>query len=178
MRVLYDKIPDHRHRFIHFVGDGFLFGASGGTAYHLIRGLRRGGGLVGGVRAVRANVPRVAGEFGAYSALFWAFNIAIFSRVRRREDSWNYIAAAAASLAVLNARKGAPVVAGSAILGAATITVPMGIDWFLSEWHNRLMLYRDHQLFLLANSERESVVPRSTNHGASAGRCIEQVKKL
>lgn len=169
MRVLYDKIPEPRHRYIHHVGDGFLIGASGGTVYHFIRALRRGGGLTGGARAVRANVPRVAGEFGACGALFWAIEIAISGRVRRREDGWSLIAAGAASVAVLNGRKSAPVVAGCAVLGAAAIAAPMGFCWIFDEWHNRSMLYRDHRLFLLATSESEGVAPRSTTPGVSAG---------
>ncbi|KAK3123548.1 hypothetical protein QOZ80_8AG0632570 [Eleusine coracana subsp. coracana] len=138
MRASYGKIPDYRHRFIRYGGGGFLLGASGGTVYHLIRGLRGGG-----ARAVRANAPRVAGWFGAYCAVSCALETAI-SRARRREDGWSSVAAGATALALFNARRGAPVVAGSAVLGAAVVAVPMGLGWTFREWHNRLMLHSDY----------------------------------
>jgi mitochondrial import inner membrane translocase subunit TIM17 len=168
MLVSYGRIPDHRDRHIRYVGGGFLLGASGGTVYHLIRGLRGDGGLAGGACAVRANVPRVAGWFGGYCAIFCALETAI-SRVRRSEDGWSSITAGAASMVVLNARRGAIVSAGAAVLGAAAFAVPMGIGWFLREWHHRVRLFYDHASLVLD-------VSNSTTHEVST--CfIERVKK-
>ncbi|KAL6644335.1 hypothetical protein ACP70R_015943 [Stipagrostis hirtigluma subsp. patula] len=138
-RQVYDKIPDHRHRIIAGAGEGFLYGAAGGSAWHFFRGFRssaKGGGLAGGAQAVRTNVPRVACSFAAYFALYCALDGAI-SHARRREDPWNTIAASAGSAGLLNMRRGILAAARHTLAGATFAAAVLGLDCTASEWHSR-----------------------------------------
>ncbi|KAF8701883.1 hypothetical protein HU200_033210 [Digitaria exilis] len=145
---LYGEISDYRHPLVDYVGDGFLIGASFGSAYHFTRGaLRRrsppsgGGRLAGGVRAVRNNVPLVAGRCGAQLAVFWAVeSAASAARGVPREDHWNTIAAGAATCGLASARRGAPAAAALfALLGAAAFAGLAGAWWIMDvdAWHSR-----------------------------------------
>ncbi|KAF8697467.1 hypothetical protein HU200_036069 [Digitaria exilis] len=126
---LYGDIPDHPHRFINYVGRGFLLGASCGSACLFTRGALStspaGGRLRGGIHVVRSNAPRVAGVFGACSAMYCALERAM-AVARRRDDPWNSIAACAASLGLFNMRSGGRAAALNALYGAAVATVFRG----------------------------------------------------
>ncbi|KAL6650137.1 hypothetical protein ACP70R_014361 [Stipagrostis hirtigluma subsp. patula] len=117
----YGDIPDLRMRFVDEVGFSYWFGLTGGSAYHFLRGVLdspNGGRLAGGAQAVRMNATRVAGEFGAFWALFWGFDRAV-TAARRREDPWNAIVAGGATSGFLALRRGARAVARSSLSGAA-----------------------------------------------------------
>ncbi|XP_062195068.1 mitochondrial import inner membrane translocase subunit TIM17-1-like [Phragmites australis] len=137
---VYEAIPDPLHGVIDFVGDAFVLGAVGGSAFHFARGFRRGspGGLAGAVGAVRANAPRIAGKFGAYCAVFSAIESAV-SFARRREDSWSSIAAGAATWGLHALHRGAPAPAAarSALLGASGVAVVLGVTWTSTQWGDR-----------------------------------------
>ncbi|GJN16226.1 hypothetical protein PR202_gb03190 [Eleusine coracana subsp. coracana] len=77
----YKEIPEFPYRFIDYTGTGFVLGAGDGSVLHFIRGLRcspSGGRLVSGGRAIRTNGPLVAGRWGAYWAVYCAFETASF----------------------------------------------------------------------------------------------------
>ncbi|CAO2206600.1 unnamed protein product [Urochloa humidicola] len=91
----YGEISDYRYRLINYMGDGILLGTSFGSAFHFIRGLRnspRGARLAGSVHAIRTNVPRFAGEWGAVMASLCAVESAVCIARGRTEDHWNSIA--------------------------------------------------------------------------------------
>ncbi|CAO2163369.1 unnamed protein product [Urochloa humidicola] len=152
--MYYGKIPDRRHRFISFVGDGFVVGLASSSAFHFVSGLRgspRGGRLAGGAQAVRAKAPAFACWLGAYAAARCSLETAM-SIARRREDNWNSIAAGAASMGLLEIHRGARAAALSAIIGAAVVVVPLA---FFSEWD----VSRPVQMYLDSQSTKP---PRST----------------
>ncbi|CAO2188208.1 unnamed protein product [Urochloa humidicola] len=152
--MYYGKIPDRRRRFISFVGDGFVVGLVSSSAFHFLSGLRgspRGGRLAGGAQAVRAKAPAFACWLGAYAAVFFSLETAM-SIARPREDSWNSIAAGAASSCLLEMRRGARAAALSALIGAAVVVVPLS---FVSEWD----VSRPVQMYLDSQSTKP---PRST----------------
>ena len=77
---VYEGRPDRIYEVVDFVGELFLFGAAGGSAIHFVKGLHGSPGgarLAGAVHAVRANVPRVAGKFGAYCVALTAIEGAV-----------------------------------------------------------------------------------------------------
>ncbi|CAO2191431.1 unnamed protein product [Urochloa humidicola] len=124
--MYYGKIPDHRRRFIRFVGDGFVVGLVSSSAFHFVNGLRgspRGGRLAGGAQAVCAKAPAFACWLSAYAAVSCSLEIAM-SIARRREDNWNSIAAGAASMGLLEMPRGARAAALSALIGAAVVVIP------------------------------------------------------
>ncbi|RCV30828.1 hypothetical protein SEVIR_6G137600v4 [Setaria viridis] len=168
----YVEISDYRYRLIDYVGDGFVLGASFGSAFHFIRGLRNspdGGRLAGGVRAVRTNVPRVAGRGGACLALFWAVESAT-CLARRRDDLWNSIAAGAATGGLFNVHRGAPAATLFALLGAASFVGLAGALWSVDLWNSRLF---DHfaEVELNRGSPADPIVGsieyRSKDHGTT-----------
>ncbi|XP_062195257.1 mitochondrial import inner membrane translocase subunit TIM17-3-like [Phragmites australis] len=127
----YDEYPHPVYGVIGFVGEAFMYGAAGGSAFHFVRGLRSspsGGRLAGAVSAARANAPRLAGKFGAYCAVFSAFESAV-SLARRREDTWSSAVAAAATCGLHGMRRGGALAAARcALLGATGLVVLTGID--------------------------------------------------
>lgn len=139
---MYGDIPDYRYRIMDYVGDGFLVGGSLGSAFHFIRGFKNspsdGRRLAGGIRAVRTNLPRVAGSSGAGLAVFSAFESAMFLARGGREDHWNSIAAGAAAFGLAKARRGALAATLFALLGAATFAGLAGARWTVELWHSRL----------------------------------------
>ncbi|KAL6598257.1 hypothetical protein ACP70R_046422 [Stipagrostis hirtigluma subsp. patula] len=114
----YGDIPDLRMRFVDEVGFSYWFGLTGGSAYHFLRG----------AQAVRMNATRVAGEFGAFWALFWGFDRAV-TAARRREDPWNAIVAGGATSGFLALRRGARAVARSSLSGAAFFALFDCVDY-------------------------------------------------
>ncbi|KAK3146952.1 hypothetical protein QOZ80_3BG0275700 [Eleusine coracana subsp. coracana] len=104
-----NNAPDLRVRFVEEVGDGYLLGLTGGSAYHFFRGLRNspnGGRLAGAALAVRGNAPRVAGSAAAFWAVWSVFECGMI-RARGKEDPWNTIAAGAAASGTVELRRGA-----------------------------------------------------------------------
>jgi import inner membrane translocase subunit TIM17 len=141
----YLKILDNRSRFIHSVGDGFIAGGAYGCVVPFIRGFRSspsGARLAAGAQHVFRNAPRHAGWMVAWSAVYFSVDTAM-SLARRREDIWNPIAGGAVALASLNMHRGARAAALCAPVGAAVITVPLGIIWYASEWDSRFMSWND-----------------------------------
>ncbi|CAO2201445.1 unnamed protein product [Urochloa humidicola] len=129
---LYGEISDYRYRLIDYVGGGLMLGASFGSAFHFIRGLRNapnGGRLAGGFHAVRTKVPPVAGSCGAFLAAFWAIESGVCLARDRREDHWNSIVAGATTFGLSNARKGFRPATLCALLGAASFAGVAGIWW-------------------------------------------------
>ncbi|CAO2201567.1 unnamed protein product [Urochloa humidicola] len=144
----YGEISDYRYRLIDYVGDGFLIGSSFGSAFHFLKGLRNspsGGRLAGGVHAVRRNVPRVAGRGAASLALFWAFESATCLARGWNDDRWNSVPAGAATLGIVNARRGAPAAALFALLGATTFAGLAVAWWGLDLWCSPLIHYYAYQ---------------------------------
>ncbi|KAL6657631.1 hypothetical protein ACP70R_005411 [Stipagrostis hirtigluma subsp. patula] len=64
------------------LGNAFVLGAVGGSAFHFIKGLRsspNGTRVAGGLEAMRMNAPRVAGSFAVWCGLFSACDCALVS---------------------------------------------------------------------------------------------------
>ena len=143
--AMYNDIPDHRYRFINFVGDAFVVGAGCGSTFHFVKGFRsspaKGGGgrLAAAVRAVCTNTPRVSGSFGAAMAVICALESAV-SLARQREDHWNSILAGTASYGLLNVHRGASAAALSALFGATFFTGLAGAYLAAESWHGRLIV--------------------------------------
>ncbi|KAJ1277907.1 hypothetical protein BS78_04G038700 [Paspalum vaginatum] len=136
--VYYGNIPDRRHGFIDFTGEGFIIGLATSSAFHFAKGLHgspSGSRLAGGAEAVLTKAPRFAGLSGAYSAVLFSLDTAM-SVARRKEDDWNSIAAGAAGVGLFKMRRGgARGAALGALIGAACVAVPMVQCWFLAQWH-------------------------------------------
>ncbi|CAL5002492.1 unnamed protein product [Urochloa decumbens] len=159
----YGEISDYRYRLVDYVGDGILLGVSFGSPFHFVRGLRsspRGARLAGGVHAIRTNVPRFAGEWGALMASLWAVESAVCLARGRREDHWNSIAAGATILGLANARRGVPAATLSALLGAASFAGLAGMWWTIELWHSR----QHHRPTLPPRSPDESWLASRSNH--------------
>ncbi|CAL5002466.1 unnamed protein product [Urochloa decumbens] len=130
---IYYSYPHPVYGVVGFVGELFLWGATGGAAFHFARGLVRGvpsgGRLAGAVHAASANAPRVAGTFGAYCAAFSAFEEA-FSHARGGRDMWCSVSASAAIWGLHSLRRGGgtAAAAGGALLGAAGILAIYGFE--------------------------------------------------
>ncbi|KAK3121703.1 hypothetical protein QOZ80_8BG0659210 [Eleusine coracana subsp. coracana] len=125
---VYGEIPEFRRRLIECTGLGFLLGAGGGSAFYFIKGICSSptdARLVGAVRAVRTNVPRVAGTCGAFLGVCDAFERAM-SLARRREDPWNSVVSTPAAAVLFRMHRGAPAAARSALLA---VTVVVGGIW-------------------------------------------------
>ncbi|CAL5006305.1 unnamed protein product [Urochloa decumbens] len=172
----YGKIPDYRRRLIDSVGTGFMIGGACGSVFDFIKGFfcvsPSGARLAAGVaQDVLRNAPRHAGLLAAYSALSCSVDMAL-SLARRREDPWNPIAAGAASLGLLDMRRGARAAALAAPVGAAVVAVPLGLGWYISELHGRLMSHSDAQRY--RNLPRPvAIAPSSTDPWVSAGGSVE-----
>ncbi|KAF8697468.1 hypothetical protein HU200_036070 [Digitaria exilis] len=135
---LYDEIPDHRHRFVDYAGEGFLFGAAFGSAFYAIKGFRNsavGGRLAGAGRAALVNAPRVGGMLGTISFLFSASNSAM-ALARQKDDPWNSIVAGATSMGLFHMHLGARTAAVSALIGATVSVALEGFRW-VSDDHAR-----------------------------------------
>uniref|UniRef100_A0ACD5WDG7 Uncharacterized protein n=1 Tax=Avena sativa TaxID=4498 RepID=A0ACD5WDG7_AVESA len=101
-------------------GGGFILGGAGGSVFHFLSALRSspsGRRVAGGVQAVRANAPRLAGTWTALSVAFSAVDSAMYS-ARRKEDPWNHMVAFAGATGLYNMRKGLKGAVRSAIVGA------------------------------------------------------------
>ncbi|GJM92204.1 hypothetical protein PR202_ga08645 [Eleusine coracana subsp. coracana] len=137
-KPFYDwPIPDHRHRLVDFVGEAFLIGAAGVSAYQFVRGLRgapSGGRLAAGAHAVRANTPRVVGSFAAFSAVYCAAECAVSVARGGKEDTWNSIAAGAAAAALKHSRRGAFGAARAGLIGASAVAAAVGVFHIAFEW--------------------------------------------
>lgn len=139
----YGEISDYRYRLIDYVGGGFSLSAVFGSAFHFASGFRNspsGGRLVGGVRAVRTNVPPFAGRGGALLAGLWAVESAMCLARDRREDHWNTTVAGTATSGLAYAQRGTRAATLSSLLGAATFTGLAGAWWSLELYlyHSRL----------------------------------------
>ncbi|KAG2546245.1 mitochondrial import inner membrane translocase subunit TIM17-2-like isoform X2 [Panicum virgatum] len=148
--MYYGEIPDHRHRLIHSVGDGFILGGAYGCVVPFIRGFRgspSGARLAAGAQEVLRNAPRHAGWMAAFSAVLFSVDTAM-SLARRREDPLNPIAGGAVALALLRMHRGARAAALSAPVGAAAVAVLLGVDWYMSELLSRLMSRTDTLAYL------------------------------
>ncbi|CAL4998693.1 unnamed protein product [Urochloa decumbens] len=142
----YGKIPDYRRRLIDSVGTGFIIGGACGSVFDFIKGFCVSPSGARLAQDVLRNVPRNAGLLAAYSALSCSVDMAL-SLARRREDPWNPIAAGAASLGLLDMHRGARAAALAAPVGAAVVAVPLGLGWYISELHGRLMSHSDAQRY-------------------------------
>lgn len=120
-----EPCPD---RILDDVGGAFAAGSIGGGALHFYKGLRsspRGYRFVGGIQAVRMNSTRIGGSFGVWGGLFSAFDCSLVF-LRRKEDPWNSIVAAATTGGVLNMRQGLRVAGRSALLGGSLLALVEG----------------------------------------------------
>ncbi|CAO2175433.1 unnamed protein product [Urochloa humidicola] len=145
----YGKVPDYRRHLVDSVGNGFIIGGACGSAFHFVRGFcasPSGARLAAGALDVLRNAPRHAGWLAAYSAVMCSVDM-VLSLARRREDPWNPIAAGAASLSLLDLGRGARAAALSAPVGAAVVAVPLGLGWYISELHSRLMSHSDAERY-------------------------------
>ncbi|CAO2210812.1 unnamed protein product [Urochloa humidicola] len=139
----YEGPPNYIYDIVDFVGELFFLGAAGGSAFHLGKGLcvsPSGARLAGAANAVRANVPRVAGTFGAYCVAFSAIEGAVsLARGGRERDMWSSTAAAAATwgLDCLRRGRGAPAATRCGLLGAVGFLVVKGIDHAGMVWQSR-----------------------------------------
>lgn len=128
---LYDKIPDHCHRFIDYVGEGFSFGVACGSALYAIKGFRNssaGGRLASAGHAALVKAPRIGGTLGTISVLFSASDSAM-ALARRKDDPLNSIVAGAISWGLVQMPLGARTAAVFALFGAAVRVVFEGVDW-------------------------------------------------
>ncbi|CAO2187987.1 unnamed protein product [Urochloa humidicola] len=181
----YGEISDYRYRLVDYVGEGFLIGSSFGSAFHFLKGLRNspsGGRLAGGVHAVRKNVPRVAGRATASLALFWAFESAAGLARGRIYDHWNSVPAGAATLAIVNARRGASAAALFALLGATTFA-GLAVAWSgLDLLCSPLLDYYTHQDQPNHSSPADPIVGsiknRSQDHGMTPGLLAKEQSEM
>jgi import inner membrane translocase subunit TIM17 len=101
-------------------GLGFIIGGAGGSVFHFHKALRSspsGRRLAGGVQAVRANAPRLAGTWTGLLVAFSAVDSAMYS-ARGKDDPWNRIVAFACMRGLRHRRKGLKAAIRSALVGA------------------------------------------------------------
>jgi len=182
--MYYGEIPDHRHRLIHSVGDGFILGGAYGCVVPFIRGFRgspSGARLAAGAQEVLRNAPRHAGWMAAFSAVLFSVDTAM-SLARRREDPLNPIAGGAVALALLRMHRGARAAALSAPVGAAAVAVPLSVVWYMSELLSRLMSRTDTLAYLNSQSPTGGCMgfPRRTieTTGREKKSCAELLLQL
>ncbi|CAH8387224.1 unnamed protein product [Eruca vesicaria subsp. sativa] len=119
---LREPCPD---RILDDIGGAFGLGAVGGSAFHFLKGSYnspKGSRCMGGIQAVKMNVPRLAGSFGVWMALFSTFDCSMVF-LRQKEDPLNSIIAAAATRGVLSMRQGPSMAARSALFGAVAMAL-------------------------------------------------------
>ncbi|CAL4998375.1 unnamed protein product [Urochloa decumbens] len=173
VKPFYGEISDYRYRLVDYVGDGILLGVSFGSPFHFVRGLRsspRGSArLAGGVHAIRTNVPRFAGEWGAVMASVWAVESAVCLARGRKEDHWNSIAAGAVTCGLANVRRGAPAATLGALVGAASFAGLAGVWWTIELWHSTLVQHCRREAQMNHGSPADpttgSIEYRSKDHG-------------
>ncbi|WVZ93146.1 hypothetical protein U9M48_039152 [Paspalum notatum var. saurae] len=130
---------------VYVVGDFFLTGATGGSAFHFVSGLRASAAgasgvdrVAGALRAVCSNVPRFAGSCAAYSAAFIVVDN-VMSLARGKDDNLNMAIASAATAGLYGAmrRGGGAAAARCALLGVTGFLIYKGIDYAMDHANAR-----------------------------------------
>lgn len=132
-------IPRHEQepcpdRILDDVGGAFGMGAVGGGLWHLLKGMKNapsGGRMRGGIESIRREAPRIGGSFAVWGGLFSTFDCTLVA-IRKKEDPWNSIAAAALTGGLLQLRTGVRSAAKSAAFGGILLGMIEGVGILLT----------------------------------------------
>lgn len=109
-------------------------GAVGGGLWHLLKGMKNspsGARFHGGIESIRREAPRIGGSFAVWGGLFSTFDCTLVA-VRKKEDPWNSIAAAALTGGVLQLRTGLRSAMKSAAFGGILLGMIEGVGILLT----------------------------------------------
>jgi mitochondrial import inner membrane translocase subunit TIM17 len=109
-------------------------GAVGGGLWHLLKGMKNspsGARFQGGIESIRREAPRIGGSFAVWGGLFSTFDCTLVA-VRKKEDPWNSIAAAALTGGVLQLRTGLRSAMKSAAFGGILLGMIEGVGILLT----------------------------------------------
>eukprot|EP00890_Picochlorum_soloecismus_P006107 jgi/Picsp_1/6498/NSC_03842-R1_protein len=126
-----EPCPD---RILDDVGGAFGMGAVGGGLWHVLKGFKNspsGSRLRGGIESIRREAPRIGGSFAVWGGLFSTFDCTLVA-IRRKEDPWNSIAAAALTGGVLQLRTGLRSAMKSAAFGGILLGMIEGVGILLT----------------------------------------------
>lgn len=129
--LLQEPCPD---RILDDVGGAFGMGAVGGGLWHLLKGMKNspsGARFQGGIEAIRREAPRIGGSFAVWGGLFSTFDCTLVA-VRKKEDPWNSIAAAALTGGILQLRTGPRSALKSAAFGGILLGMIEGVGILLT----------------------------------------------
>ncbi|XP_017003995.2 probable mitochondrial import inner membrane translocase subunit Tim17 1 [Drosophila takahashii] len=119
------------HRIVDDCGGAFAMGCIGGGVFQGLKGFRNapqgfGRRVAGGVAAMKAKSPVIAGNFAAWGAVFSICDCSLV-QLRKKEDPWNSIISGAVTGGVLASRNGVAAMAGSAIIGGVLLSMIEGV---------------------------------------------------
>jgi import inner membrane translocase subunit TIM17 len=126
-----EPCPD---RILDDVGGAFGMGAVGGGLWHLLKGMKNapsGARMRGGIESIRREAPRIGGSFAVWGGLFSTFDCTLVA-LRKKEDPWNSIAAAALTGGLLQLRTGVRSAAKSAAFGGILLGMIEGVGILLT----------------------------------------------
>lgn len=129
--ITQEPCPD---RILDDVGGAFGMGAVGGGLWHLLKGMKNspsGARMRGGIESIRREAPRIGGSFAVWGGLFSTFDCTLVA-VRKKEDPWNSIAAAALTGGLLQLRTGVRSAAKSAAFGGILLGMIEGVGILLT----------------------------------------------
>ena len=109
-------------------------GAVGGGLWHLLKGMKNapsGARMRGGIESIRREAPRIGGSFAVWGGLFSTFDCTLVA-LRKKEDPWNSIAAAALTGGLLQLRTGVRSAAKSAAFGGILLGMIEGVGILLT----------------------------------------------
>ena len=109
-------------------------GAVGGGLWHLLKGMKNapsGARMRGGIESIRREAPRIGGSFAVWGGLFSTFDCTLVA-IRKKEDPWNSIAAAALTGGLLQLRTGVRSAAKSAAFGGILLGMIEGVGILLT----------------------------------------------
>ena len=115
-------------------GGAFGMGAVGGGLWHLLKGMKNapsGARMRGGIESIRREAPRIGGSFAVWGGLFSTFDCTLVA-LRKKEDPWNSIAAAALTGGLLQLRTGVRSAAKSAAFGGILLGMIEGVGILLT----------------------------------------------
>ena len=117
-------------------GGAFSMGAIGGSAWHLIKGMKnspRGDRIRGGISAMSLRAPTLGGNFAVWGGLFSFYDCGIVY-LRRKEDPWNAIISGALTGGTLALRAGWKSMGKNAAVGGVLLAIIEGLGSFVGKY--------------------------------------------